>query len=371
MKFFPQIVLIITAPVLLLACGSGDSDGWSGATGDWAQERAAEQRETRVAVEALEVTRGTVIRSIEASGTVRGETEVTVISEAQGRIEDAPFELGRYVEAGDVLLRVDDTIARLSVEEARGVYENARLDVDATQRRFDSGSASQAELTRARSSANGARARLEAANKTLRDQTVRAPVSGYVAFRAQGIGPGNFLEGGTPVARIVNLDHLRVEVSVGEREIRYVDTGSSVDVIVSACGPDPYRATVHAISAGADERTGSYPVIVRWENSCERIRSGMSARVRIAPPEDAAGLIAPGAAIRRDDDGSYVFVVTGDPRRGNVEKRSVVPGERLGDRVLILQGIAEGDLVLTSGLSTLSPGQPVEATVLGQTGDSL
>lgn len=366
-----KTVGVLLAVTLLLSCGRGDTDGWSGATGDWAQERAADAREAPVAVEALEVTRGSILRSIEGSGTVRGETEVTVISEARGRIEEASFELGQLVREGDILVRVDDTIARLNVDEAREVYESARLDLEATQRRFDAGSASQADLTRARSTANGAQARLEVARKALRDQTVRAPVSGYVASRAQDISRGNNLERGVPIARIVDLDFLRVEVSVGERELQFLERGAAAAVTVAACRSEPYDALVFSISAGADERTGSYPLVIRWENRCERIRSGMSAAVRITPRNDSEGIIVPSSAIRRDSEGSYVFVVTGDPRGGVAERRGVVMGDRLGDRVLVLQGLQEGEVVLTSGLSTLRTGQAVDATVLGRSGDVL
>lgn len=371
MKVILKIMLVPVVATVLLSCGRGDADGWSGATGDWAQERAADAREAPVPVEALEVTRGTILRSIDGSGTVRGETEVTVISEAQGRIEEAAFELGQFVQEGDVLVRVDNTIARLNADEAREVFESARLDLEATQRRFDAGSASQAELTRARSVANGAQARLEVALKALRDQTIRAPVSGYIASRAQGIGRGNHIDRGTPVARIVDLDYLRVEVSVGERELQFLQLGAPAAVTVAACRDDPYEAVVFSISAGADDRTGSYPLVVRWENRCERIRSGMSAAVRIAPRNDSQGIIVPSSALRRDSEGDFVFVVSGDPQEGTAERRAVVTGDRLGDRVLVLQGLQEGEIVLTSGLSTLTAGRAVQATVLGRSGDVL
>lgn len=362
-------VLVLT----LAACGGDDdADGWSGATGDWAQERAAEARESSVAVEALEVSFGSVLRAVEASGTVRGETEVTVVSEARGRIESASFELGQFVQEGDVLVRVDDTIARLNVEEAQQVYESARLDLEATRRRFDTGSASQADLTRARSAANGAQARLEAARKTLSDQTVRAPVSGFIASRAHGVSRGNFLEQGVPIARIVDLGFLRLEVTVGERELQFLEAGSPALVTVGSCSPEPYEATVFSISAGADEATGSYPLVVRWENSCNRVRSGMSASVSIAPRDDARGIIVPGSAVRRDGAGEYVFVAAATDGGGSVvERRSVVTGDRLGDRVLVLEGLSEGEIILISGLSSLTPDRPVEATVLGRSGDVL
>lgn len=376
MDKIPRVLGYILAAVMLTACGSGDSDGRSAATGEWAQERTAEIRNTPVPVEAVEVSRGSVLRSIESSGIVRGETEVTVISEAQGRIEQADFELGQFVEEGTPLVRVDDTVARLNVDEARGVYESARLDLEATQRRFENGSASQAELTRARSTANGALARLETALKTLRDQTVRAPVSGYIAARGNGISRGNFLERGVPVARIVDLNTLRIEVTVGEREVQLLEPGAEAAVFVTACRAEPYVARVFSIAAGADERTGSFPVVVRWENHCDVIRSGMSAGVRIAPRGDSHRIIVPGSAIRQDSGGQFVYVLPrdaggDDQPNGVVERRDIVTGDRLGDRVQVLSGLSDGEIVLVSGLSAVSPGQTVDAMIIGRSGEVL
>jgi membrane fusion protein, multidrug efflux system len=371
------VVIVIFTLLLLAGCGRGEGeDGWSGATGDWAQDRAAEIRQAPVPVEAIEVSRGSVLRRIEGSGTVRGELEVTVVSEAQGVITAADFELGQFLDEGDVLVRVDDTVARLSVEEARGVYESARLDLDAAQRRFENGSASQAELTRARSAANGARARLEAAEKTFRDQTIRAPIAGFVASRGNAISRGNFLNRGVPVARLVDLTNVRVEIGVGERELRYLGVDSEVKVIVSACREEPYPARIHSIAAGSDERTGSFPVVLAWENQCERVRSGMSARVLIDPRSDDERPIVPSAAVRRDAEGEFVYIAeaTGDDSdgapRGVARRRSVTTGDRLGDRVQVLNGVAEGDVVIVSGFSSLQDGQVVDATMTGRSGET-
>lgn len=373
-----RVLIGVFTVVLLAGCGRGNGeDGWSGATGDWAQDRATEARETPLAVEAIEVSRGSVLRRIEGSGTVRGELEVTVVSEAQGVITAADFELGQFLDEGDVLVRVDDTVARLNVDEARGVYQSARLDLEAAQRRLESGSASQAELTRARSAADGARARLEAAEKTLRDQTIRAPIAGYVASRGNAVSRGNFLNRGEPVARLVDLTNVRVEIGIGERELRYLGADSEVNVIVAACREEPYPARVHSIAAGSDERTGSFPVVLAWENRCERIRSGMSARVMISPRTEEEQLIVPGSSVRRDAEGEFVFVAEAsddgsDDASGRVaRRRAITTGDRLGDRVQVLSGLSEGDVVLTSGFSSIEDGRRVQASVTSRSGDAL
>ncbi|MFW5693776.1 MAG: efflux RND transporter periplasmic adaptor subunit [Alkalispirochaeta sp.] len=359
-----QVWSVAAVVVLIAACG-GDSDGRSAATGDWAQEDA--EAEPALAVEALEVTRGTLLQAVRASGTVRGAREVSVVSEVEGRIQESLVRLGESVEAGEVLLRVDSTVAELNVAESRGALESAELDRAATERRFDNGSASQAEVTRARSAANGAEARYETALKTLEDHTLRAPIGGFVAQRSQNLSAGNYLNRGTTVARVVDLQRLELEVSVGERELQYLRPGLTAEVTIPACGDRSISAEIEAIAAGADSRTGSFAVVLGWDNSCDRVRSGVTASVVIRPSEEDADVVIPSSAIRTDGGEDYVYVAVD----GVAERRVIEPGGRLGDRVSVSSGLAVGEVIVTSALSSMSDGMAVEPTIRGTTGDTL
>ncbi len=365
MKHLRVVVVFGIISVALLSCG-GRPDGNSGAT--WSSERDDEVADVApLAVDAMEVSLGGVLQSIEASGAVRGVDEVQIVSEVEGTIRIAEFALGDSISEGSLLVEVDATLAELQKEEAEKLFESAEIDLRAVERRFENGSASQAELLRARSTTDGARTRMRAAEKSYEDHFVRSPITGRVASREQGLGRGNYLTRGTPVARIVNLETVELEIALGESEIGQVKQGSVATVTVAACGGETVQGRVHAIAAGSDPRTGSFPVVIRWENGCSSLRSGMTAEVTIRVDSQDGQTVIPGSAIRRRNDESHVYVVV----NGVVEERTVVVGRRTGDRVEILQGLQEGEIIAVSALSSLSAGTPVEATVRGRTGDLL
>ncbi|MFW5842744.1 MAG: hypothetical protein ACOCW6_02365, partial [Spirochaetota bacterium] len=166
--------------VLLIAgfasCGR-DEDGGSAAT--WNRD----SEPTVLAVQALEVSRGSFVDRIEISGLIAGASEADVVSETSGVIRSVQFDLGQEVERGAVLLRLDDTIERLAMEEARSQAETANLELAAAERLFESGNASQADVARARSAAAGAESRYQRALKVYQDQTIRSPIAGAVATR--------------------------------------------------------------------------------------------------------------------------------------------------------------------------------------------
>ena len=188
-----------------------------------------------------------------------------------------------------------------------------------------------------------------------------------MASRADDLSPGNYLNPGTAVARIVDLSSLEMQVAIGERELQYIREGLPASVSIPACGAGAITGEVQSIAAGADPRTGSFAVVVRWDNTCDRVRSGMSASVSIRPADAQPAIVIPSAAIREDGSGRYVFVAAD----GTARRREIRIGDRLGDRVQVLDGLSEGDVIVTSALSSLDDGAAVNATVRGRTGDVL
>jgi membrane fusion protein (multidrug efflux system) len=310
-------------------------------------------------VEAIAAAEGRLLEEVSGSGLVRGTSEVTVISETEGTIAFVDFRLGEFVEQGRPLTGVDDTVARLNFEQAVEEAERARLDLQAVERRFANGNASEAELSRARSAERGARARRAQARETLDNQTLEAPIAGFVAERGDGIVVGNFLQRGSRVARIVDLSRVEVEISVGEREVRFIEEGSPATVITPSCSLRERPAEVGAIAAGSDLQTGSFPVVVSWDRQCEDVRSGVSASVRIEPTEQALELIVPASAVEQEEDQAYLFVA----EDGVARRREIRLGERLGNRAVVLEGVEPGELVLVSGLTVVSDGSAIDVTV--------
>lgn len=364
-KVARRIALALGGVLLFLvvgACGAG-SDGSTAAT--WDREAADP---AVLAVQALEVTQGSFVDQISISGLISGASEADVVSETSGVIRGVAFDLGQEVERGDVLLRLDDTIERLAMEEARSQAETANLELAAAERLFESGNASQADVARARSAAAGAESRYQRALKTYQDQTIRAPISGAVATRDPGATPGNFLNRGIVVARIVDIERFQLAGAVGEREVRYLRPGLPAEIEIDACPGAAPEARVTAVAAGSDPRTGSFPVIVEWENTCsEPVRSGMTARAIIQPAGAESVMVIPTGAILRRGDESVVFVADD----GKALQRSVRIGRRVGGKAEVLSGLALGDLIITSGLGALEDETSVEVTVTGATGDLL
>lgn len=357
MKTARYSIFLVIIAAFVVGC-SESPDAASEATADMAMDR--NEALGPLAVEGVQATVATLVEDIVASGLIRGEREVNLVSETQGVIEQVGYELGEQVEAGQVLVSLDDSIQLLAAEEARESVSAAASNVASTERLVSAGNASQATLSQARSALAGARARLAQAQKALADRTLVAPFAGFIASKDLSIEAGNFLSIGVRVARIIDMDQLEVRLSVGEREVRYLSSGSVAYVSYPGIETEELEARVAAIAAGSDPQTGSFPVIVRWDNpDITMARAGMSVSVRIPPVGADQQVVVPANAIITRGNETSLFVARND---GTAERRIVETGERRGDRQAISSGVDNGEMVIVSGLRSLSNGDAVAVT---------
>ncbi|MBD3320660.1 MAG: efflux RND transporter periplasmic adaptor subunit [Chitinivibrionales bacterium] len=320
-----------------------------------------------VAVEALNVTSGMLNRSIEGSGTISGINEAFVVAETQGIIRSVRFELGDSVKKGQLLVKVDDEIARLNMEQAEQAYETAQMNRDVAEQLALDGTASKAESVKAASAYKGAKAAYEAAQKAYEDCSVRSPIAGYIAQKEATATVGNYLAAGSRVARVVDISSLKLEIALGEREISFIAEGAAAQVRVpAACREKVFDATVHAIAAGADPATGSFAVVLTWPNTCDkRIKSGMSANVSIETNKEEPVVLVPASAIIESDGRDAVITA--------VKKRAAIKyvrvGRKIGNKAEILEGLGENETIVISGLTSLSKGDKVDISVMGDSGE--
>lgn len=358
MKFRLIAALIAVSALLFVSC-SRDADETSGAS------YQPEDEISSVAVEAMTVTRSLLVNEIRGSSMAEGIREAWVVSETEGLIRQVSFSLGERVTEGQLLVKVDDNLAVRNRDMAAQQYETAALEFQAAERSRESGSISQlqySQITDRLLAADSARA---AAIDNYENTVLTAPFAGAIASRDRNVGIGNYLSRGIRVARIVDDSAFKTEISVGEGQVLLIEEGREATVV----GNDGITrlGRVAAVSAGSDSSTGSYTVVIDWvPQAGDRLKSGMSVDVSIEISGEDAHIIVPSSAIRIRNGKEYVFV----ENDGVAEAKEITTGSRLGDRVEVISGLEEGQILLTSGMASLTPEIPVTVTLMGESGDA-
>ena len=188
--------------------------------------------------------------------------------------------------------------------------ENAKITLGVAERLIQGGGVSQAELYQARSAYQGAQAVFETAVKAYDDTKLKSPVSGVLAWSGDDLEAGNYISSGQNVFRVVDLSGLKIELSVGERQISLITPGLEADIhIPAAPGSKTLKGKVKAAAAAGDLSTGSYKVIVEADvPEGSGIRAGMSASVSIHTEDPRRGILLPLSAVVFREGKDYVFM---------------------------------------------------------------
>ncbi|MBI9097924.1 MAG: efflux RND transporter periplasmic adaptor subunit [Spirochaetaceae bacterium] len=320
-----------------------------------------------ISVEALEVTEGKLIPYIEASGIIYGRKEAWAVSETQGKITEMKVIPGQTVKAGDILLKVEDRMALLNRDLALLQYESNKLDFQAIESSYKTGGYSRSDYNSARSRLLQAQNAYESAAKAFEDTAIRSPFDGSVALIGNSLSEGNFLTPGIPVARIIDTSSMKMEISVGERQVNLIKAGIKAEVMInSGFNRETIDAEVEAIGTGTDPSTGSFPVLISWDNKPGlNMRSGLSGRVRINTLDETNQIIIPSSAIViRDRKESVIVAEDNKTRIKPIEK-----GEALGGHSVVVSGLEKGEILIVSALSSLGNDYSVEPTIVGTTGE--
>lgn len=296
-----------------------------------------------------------------------------------GRIVHVYVNVGDSVGEGDPLVDVDSPEigkARAEFIKAKAEVQVARSAHEREKNLLAERATSKREVEVAEGALKTAAARYNAAKALLAtlgasDRVPSTPAAaGRVELRSSVEGTvvarqahvGRAVEPGETLIEIVDLDELWLLADVYERDLRLVAEGQRVQVEVRAYPDTAFSGTVDSISGTLDERTRAAKVRVVMPNAEHQLRPGMFATARIAGAHDHPSqrtLAVPASAIQTIDDHRAVFVRIADDL---FELRRVHTGERAGDLVEVLNGIAPGEEVVADG-SFLLKGQLLRSTL--------
>ncbi|NCB01465.1 MAG: efflux RND transporter periplasmic adaptor subunit [Spirochaetia bacterium] len=299
-----------------------------------------------------------------ASGTINGQKEAFIRSNTAGTIESIDFELGQSVEKGAVLVHLNNTIANLNYDQVEKQVENSRKQLEANEKLYERGAISLSQLNVSKSSLSGLEAQLKRAKESLNDVTISSVIKGRVAEKDSSLLIGDSIRVGQIIGKIVDTDTLRLTLSVGQSQVFLIKEG--YEAIITIATPQKVYTVdgvVKAISAGSDARTGSWTVLVDFDNPDPSIiPSGVTAEVSIINKDAIKHLIVPNAAMVYRNNKTYVYRVDAS---SNVKLLEVGIVDTYGDYTAVETSdpdeVLENEKVLVSGLNSVKDGDAVVA----------
>lgn len=287
-----------------------------------------------------------------------GETEawqeVVVGAESGGRVEWIGPQEGDFVKQGDLIARIDVSALKAALDKAEAALKLAEELRDRRVRLFERKIINQEELDRAVTEQALAAANFKQARVEYERGFTKAPISGRVNHLF--VKEGEFVDRGKPLAELVNIDRVKVNVNVPELDVRFLKTGQKAAVRVDAFPDRELGGVIDFVAYKADGATKTFLCKVLIENPGHDIRPGMIARAAFLRRLIPDALSAPLFALIDKGGERIVFV----EKEGVAHARMVSIGIIEGDRVQITKGLEPGDRLIVTGQREVEEGMKVQ-----------
>jgi membrane fusion protein (multidrug efflux system) len=306
-----------------------------------------------VPVEVAKVVIEPARRNTTAVGTFRSFESVILRPEVAGRIVSFDFKEGQKVEAGQVLVRLDDALEQASLAQAKSQLDLAKSNFDRAQTLVARNVGTAKALDEARAQLQTSQAAVDTAQARLEKMTLVAPFAGTIGLRKVSIG--DYLAPGSDIVNLEQTDPLKIDFRVPEIFLPAIKIGARVDVKADAYPGRTFTGEIYAINPLVDEAGRSIVIRARIANLDDALRPGLFARIDVTlAVRDRAIFIAEQAIVPVGND-SYVYRVAD----GKALLTKVKLGLRRIGQVEVLEGLNEGDSVVIGGLLKIRDGSPV------------
>ena len=315
----------------------------------------SKEENTAIPVEIATVTIKDMPAFYSGTTTVESDEQATVVAQVSGVVLEISAEEGDFVQAGKVLARVETDRYALEVERNSAALRRLETDYQRKKELFDKQLVSADDFERVGAEYAAQKAAVGLAELDLKYTTIVAPISGYVSQRM--IRAGNLVEMHQPVFNITSYDPLLAVLNVPERQLSVLRNGLRVSITLDALPQLTFSGTVIRISPVVDPTTGTFRVTTEIADPEQLVKPGLFGRVNILYDLRQDVPVVPRAAVVTEDGSNHVFVVGED---SSVTRRDVQLGYEGDGLVEIVNGLVEGDRVVTSGKGSLSDGSHVE-----------
>ncbi len=364
--------IIIAAVIVAILVVAGGAYYFFGAKSETAASTESEKADQAQTVTVVAPGRDTVVRAINATGTLaaRREIPVGVVGEG-GRVLQVYVDAGDWVNQGDVLVSVDRSVQtqqaaalEAQIGVARADLQLAQNELDRAMQLVDRGFISKADVDRKTATRDAARARVKVADAQLGETRarnarldVRAPVSGYVLER--NVETGQTVSAGSGILfRIAKDGQLELQAKLSEDDLAQISVG--IPAAVTPVGTDRvFNGNIWQIAPMIDSqsRQGVARVALPFDKA---LRPGGFASVEIKSGAMTAPVL-PESAIQTGRDGSFVYIVGKDNK---VKQRPVKVGSVTAQGLIIEQGLDGTERVVLYAGGFLNPDETINPKLL-------
>jgi membrane fusion protein (multidrug efflux system) len=329
--------------------GSGGGGGGGGAGGP-------------VTVEIGKATRLRIEDDAQAVGTLRSRQGVMLRPEISGRVARLGFGDGQRVRKGQLLVQLDDALQLAQLRQAEAQAGIARTNLQRNRELVAQNFVSQSVVDQSAAALEVALAQVALSKAQLERMKILAPFDGVAGIRSVNVG--DYVKDGADMVNVEDTSQVWVDFRLPERYLANLKTGQPVEVVLEVLPGRTFLARIDALDSQLDANGRSLLVRARLANPEGVLRSGMFARTRTLFAVRDNALVVPEEALVPQGGKQYLIKVIDGPQGKVSQRLEARIGVRVAGKVEILDGLADGDLVVTAGQGRLLRGDKLPLRVI-------
>ena len=293
---------------------------------------------------------------LDAIGTIRATRGVELSSEESGEIIAIDVLSGSQVEAGDLLITLNDKVEQASKKRQIANLELARLLFERDRKLVVKKSIPQSQYDRSKADLDSANAQLAETEARLDNKRINAPFAGSIGIIHVKVG--DYVEPGTRITTLQDLSELEIDFTVPERHFPSLRPGLEITVRSAALPGRELHAVLQAVDSRVESSTRNLLLRARMTDSTGLL-PGMFAELTIDLDNPVSLVTVPETAVSYSLHGNIVYVVEREVGQQTVTPHIVVVGDSRDGRIAILKGIKAGEMVVSAGQNKLYRGASV------------
>ena len=353
-KVIPFVTVLLVIGLIILPLGKKISEKKIALAQKQSSEKATAKSLTNVIT--MKLIPAMVMEKLSLPGVAKPWVSLEVVSETRGKVISKKITAGRQVNKGDVLAIIDKSDYQNSFDSALASYDSAM----ATQKRLKAlvkkNFVTRSQLDDAVARVKTSKAALDNAKLNLNRCTILSPMKGIVD--RVHIENGTFLNPGDPVAQILQIDKLKIEVGIPESDVDAVRKLKTFDITIDALDGKTYTGEYHYLYKTTDSMARLYNLEIKVENIDGQILPDMFARVKIVKQQDPEGLAVPMYSLVNQNKDIGVYV----EKDGIVRFRPLKTGFQDGWKTQIPEGLFPGENVVVVGHRIIEDKEHVNVT---------
>ena len=349
---------VLAASLCAGSCGAAQADSGG--------ETSLQEEFIRVInVEVVTLETAPFVEEMRLTAVAVANQDVMLAAEESGVIRALYADRGAHVRPGDEIAKIDDGVLSAQVDQARAAAELAAQMWERRRRLWEQDEVgSEIAYLEARYAAEQTGASLAALEERLARTVIRAPFGGVLEDRFVDIGA--MVSPGEPVARLVDLDPVKVFAGVPERYATDVAVGASAVMTFDALGEGVYQAPILYVGSTVDPQNRTFPIEVELPNPNGAIKPQMVANMGVTRREVESAVVVPQDALVRVEDGYILYIVVGGLDGQVAEARAVELGPTRRNLVVIEKGVTGGEQLVVVGQRSLAHGDRVNVVESGE-----